>query len=399
MRQPRAISPPLVIDFDHNATTNLDPRVAEAMAQLAVDSEVQGNPSSVHGRGRKARAVLEAARRKLATALGAGPLELTFTGGGSESDALAILGSARALGARGKPAGVLSSPLEHPAVAGALAQLEKEGHEVRLISVDARGAIEPDALAAALDDFDEVGLVSFAAGNHELGNSYDVPAMVVAAKSVRANVLFHSDAVQALGKRPLNFSDWGVDLMSVAAHKIGGPKGIGALVHRSHIQLAPLWSGGHQERGRRPGTEDPIGAHGFALAAELATSELDARRAQTTALRGRLLVMLARIEGVRVIGTPDRTTGNTVMALFEGCKGELLLMNLDLEGIWVSTGSACSAGTLEPSKVLLGLGLDSKSAVGALRFSFGASNTLPELDRLAELLPAIVERVRAGGHS
>ena len=386
-----------MIDFDHNATTSLDPRVAEEMARLAGDPRVQGNPSSIHGRGRKARAALETARRRLAAALGAGALEVTFTGSGSESDALAILGSARALRARNKPAGVLSSPLEHPAVAGALEQLRKEGHELRLLEVDERGAYTPEAVAKALADFPEVGLVSLAAANHELGNAYDVAANVAAARAVRPKVLFHADAVQALGKVPVHFADWGVDMMSIAAHKIGGPKGTGALIHRSHIQLAPLYSGGHQERGRRPGTEDPVAAHGFAVAAELAQGELETRRTHVSALRERLIAIIEGIEGARVLGTRDAATGNTAMALFDGCKGELILMSLDLEGIWVSTGSACSAGTLEPSKVLLGLGLEPRVALGAVRFSLGASNTEAELDRLAELLPTVVERVRSGG--
>jgi cysteine desulfurase len=385
-----------VIDFDHNATTSLDPRVAAEMARLAGDPQLQGNPSSIHGRGRKARATLESARRRLASAVGAGALEVTFTGSGSESDALAILGSARALRARGKPSGVLSSRLEHPAVGGALEQLRKEGHELRFIEVDERGAFSPEDVAKALADFPEAGLVSLAVANHELGNLYDVAGNVAAVRSVRPQVLVHADAVQALGKVEVDFSGWGLDLMSLAAHKIGGPKGMGALIHRSHIQLAPLYSGGHQERGRRPGTEDPIAAHGFAVAAELARDELAERRAKVTKLRERLVAIIEGIDGARVLGTREQATGNTALALFEGCKGELILMNLDLEGIWVSTGSACSAGTLEPSKVLLGMGLEPRVALGAVRFSLGPSNTDAELDRLAELLPGVVERVRKG---
>jgi cysteine desulfurase len=281
-------------------------------------------------------------------------------------------------------------------VAGALTTLENEGHDIHLLEASPQGALAPDAVAAAVAKDVGVGLVTLSAANHELGNRYEIEEMSRAAKAVRANLLFHTDAVQALGKRTVDFSTWGVDLLSVAAHKIGGPKGVGALVHRSHVQLAPLWSGGHQERGRRPGTEDPIGAHGFALAAEIVQEELEARIRSTTALRAELLEILGSIEGVRVIGTPDANIGNTVMAVFAGCKGELLLMNLDLEGIWVSTGSACSAGTVEASRVLLGLGMAADEARGALRFSFGPSNTHEELERLRQLLPNIVDRVRTG---
>lgn len=385
-----------MIDFDHNATTSLDPRVAAEMARLAGDPQLQGNPSSIHGRGRKARATLEAARRRLASAVGAGALEVTFTGSGSESDALAILGSARALRARGHAAGILSSRLEHPAVRGALELLRKEGHELRFVDVDERGAYSPDDVAKALAQFPEAGLVSLAAANHELGNVYDVAGNVKAIRAVNPKLLVHTDAVQALGKVDVDFGRWGVDLMSIAAHKIGGPKGMGALIHRSHIQLSPLYAGGHQERGRRPGTEDPIAAHGFALAAELAQQELAQRRAKVSALRERLIGIIEDIEGARVLGTRDAATGNTALALFDGCKGELILMNLDLEGIWVSTGSACSAGTLEPSKVLLGMGLEPRVALGAVRFSLGPSNTSAQLDRLAQVLPTVVARVRKG---
>ena len=389
-----------VIDFDHNATTSLHPEVAEAMARLQTDAGLQGNPSSVHARGRRARAVLEEARRRLAAALRAPPLGITFTSGGTEADNLAVRGLAGQQRKEGRAMGLASSRLEHPAVRTAVEAMEQRGHTLVWVAPDDQGRITADALGEALQAAKAaeapVGVVSLAWANHELGNRYDIPELVARARAHDPEIRVHSDAVQALGKVPVDFGLSELDAMSVSSHKVRGPKGIGALVHLAHRRFDPLWSGGQQERGHRTGTENPISAMGFALAAELAVAELEARRERLAPLRARLVEGLAGIEGATVHGDPEANTANTVSASFAGCKGELLMMSLDLEGVCVSTGSACSAGTLEPSPVLLALGLDAAHAGSALRFSMGSDTQAAEVERVLELLEVIVPRVRGG---
>jgi cysteine desulfurase len=387
-----------VIDFDHNATTPLDSRVRAAMIELLADPTLDGNPSSVHGRGRAARSVLEQARRTLASALEAEPLGVTFTSGGTEADALAILGSCRALRQAGRPCALLCTKIEHPAVLGAGERLEREGIGRVFVEVDARGRLTPAQLVATLEAHPEVGLVSLAAANHELGNRYDIPAFVAAIRALDRPILVHSDAVQAFGKVPVSFAAWGVDLLSVSSHKIHGPKGVGALIHRPHHNLDSLWIGGSQERGRRVGTEAVPAIHGFGVAAKLVHEELEQRRARFMGLREQLLAGLReRVPDVVIHGDLEHNLGNTVFASIPGCTGELLLMNLDLEGIAVSTGSACNSGKIGGSKVLHALGADPDLASGALRISLGKDNQPEQVDRLLELLPDIVARVREHG--
>ncbi len=389
-----------VIDFDHNATTPLDSRVRAAMIELLGDPTLDGNPSSVHGRGRAARMVLERGRRRLAEALDAEPLGVTFTSGGTEADALAILGSCRALRQAGKPCGLLTTRIEHPAVLGAGDRLEREGFRRAFVEVDEHGRLSSAAVVAALEAEPDIGMLSIAAANHELGNRYDIPAIVAAVRAAELGrtILIHSDAVQAFGKIPISFGGWGVDLLSVSSHKIHGPKGVGALIHRPRHRLDPLWSGGSQERGRRVGTEAVPAIHGFGVAAELVAAELDERRARFTRLRERLIADLReRVADVVIHGDPEHNLGNTVLVSIPGCTGELLLMNLDLEGIAVSTGSACNSGKLGGSKVLLALGVDPALAACALRFSLGKDNDAVEVERLLEVLPDILARTRAHG--
>jgi cysteine desulfurase len=390
-----------VIDFDHNATTALDPRVRAAMIELLEDESLEGNPSSVHGRGRAARALVEAARRELAGALGADPLGVTFTSGGTEADALALLGSCRRLRRAGRPSGLLCTVIEHPAVLGAGERLAAEGVARAFVAVDDRGRLAPEAVVAALRANPEVGVVSIAAANHELGNRYDIPAIVAAVRAeIERPIVIHSDAVQAFGKLPIAFDAWDLDLMSVSSHKIHGPKGVGALIHRPQLELEPLWIGGSQERGRRVGTESVLGIHGFGVAAGLVARELDERRKNFVPLREHLLAGLrACAPDVVVHGDVENTLGNTVMASIPGCSGELMLINLDLEGIAVSTGSACNSGKLSGSKVLLSLGVAPELAISALRFSLGKDSRTEQVDTLLEILPRIVERVRAHGGS
>jgi cysteine desulfurase len=387
-----------VIDFDHNATTPLDSRVRAAMIELLGDPVLDGNPSSVHGRGRAARMVVERARRRLAAALEADPLGITFTSGGTEADALAIVGSCRALRQAGRPCGLLTSRIEHSAVLGAGERLEREGIARVFVEVDAHGRLTPAQVVAALEAHPEVGLVSLAAGNNELGNRYDIPAIVAAIRALDRPLVIHSDAVQAFGKIPVSFAGWGVDLLSVSSHKIHGPKGVGALIHRPHHTLDPLWIGGSQERGRRVGTEPVPAIHGFGMAAKMVADELDERRAKLSDLRERMLVGLReRVPDVVIHGDPEHHIGNTVLASIPGCSSELLLMNLDVEGIAVSTGSACNSGKLGGSKVLLALGVDPTLAACAVRLSLGKDNDAAQIDHLLALLPEIVARVRAHG--
>jgi cysteine desulfurase len=386
-----------MIDFDHNATTPLHPRVSEAMAALLRRRDL-GNPSSVHGRGRAGRAVVEAARRAVAEAVGADPLMVTFTSGGTEAANLAVLGVAQGSSQRSRPAGVLTSRLEHPAVARAADRLRAEGHTVAFVEHDARGRIDPEAVGIALHANPDIGLVSLQASNHELGNAYRIDEIVRAAKSAVPEVLVHVDAVQAFGRVPVQLPEWGADLISISSHKIHGPPGAGALVHRKALHIAPMLHGGHQERGRRVGTEAWLAIHGFGVAASLVAPELGGRAQHTRKLRGRIVAGLLGL-GARLHGDLERHVGNTINVAFEGAPGELVCMALDLEGIAVSTGAACSAGTLEPSPVLLALGLPHERAAEAIRISLGPDNTEAEVDTLLAKLPAVIARVRAAGAS
>jgi tRNA (5-methylaminomethyl-2-thiouridylate)-methyltransferase len=389
-----------VIYLDHAATAPVRPEVSAAI-QAALTTGVFGNPSSVHAAGRRARAAVEQARAEVAGWLGGSPEEIVFTSGGTEGDHLAIRGlasSARARAAartgRGAAFGghVISSPLEHPAVRGALAALERDGFAVTLLQVDRHGAIDPDDLRAALRP--GTVLVTLAAANHEIGNRYPLQALAAIARA--AGVLFHTDAVAAAGRVPFDVRALGVDAATVSAHKIEGPPGVGALFVRRGIDLDPLLAGGHQERERRPGTENLAGIVGFGTAARLAAAELAVTGDRVAVLRARLERGLAEIAGARLHGDPDpahRLPGTTSVG-FEGAAGQLIAIGLDLEGICVSTGAACSSGALEPSPVLRALGLTAGRAAEGVRITLGRTTTDAEIDRVLQLLPAIVARVR-----
>jgi len=380
--------------LDHNATTPLDPRVREAMKDLLDQRDCLANPSSIHRLGQRARGAVEAARRKVARAVGAEPLGVTFTSGGTEANNLAIVGSARALRAAGKPAGVLTSPLEHPSVLEPVKALGQAGHPVRVLSCDTLGRIAPQQLSALLREDPRIGLVTLSAANHEIGNAYNIPALVAAARAAVPRVVFHCDAVQALGKLPVGFEAWDLDLLTLSSHKIRGPQGVGALVHRRHTDLVPLVRGGRQERGNRPGTEATLLIHGLGAAAEIAAREQARVAAHTRKLRARLVAGLAALDGVEVHGDQVQTTGNTVNARFDGCDGQMLAIALDLAGYAVSTGSACTTGNLEPSAVLLALGCTEAEARSSLRISLGRSNDAEEVEGLLEALAHIVAQVR-----
>lgn len=397
-----------MIYLDHNAGSPVRPEVLEAMARAS--AELPGNPSSVHAAGRRARAALEQARAQVAAFLGAMPEEIVFTSGGTEANNLAVAGLAATAAGRGRHR-IVTSPLEHPSVremVGILAGADAPGNATStLVDVTSDGAISVGALEAALGEGADCGVVTLALANHELGNLYPVARLAGVAHARGA--LVHTDAVQAAGKTPLDLGALGVDAASVSAHKLGGPKGIGAVFIRRGLDLPPRLAGGHQERERRPGTENLIGAIGFGVACTVAAAALEEEGRRFESLRRTLVAGLARIPGVVRFGraagdesTPalaanDTGAGflpGTTMVAFPGAPGQLVVIGLDLEGICVSTGAACSSGSLEPSPVLLGLGLGPDAAAEGVRISFGWTTTARDVERLCAVLPEIVARVR-----
>jgi tRNA (5-methylaminomethyl-2-thiouridylate)-methyltransferase len=373
--------------FDHNATTPLAPEVIDAMA--AALRELPGNPSSVHAPGRAARAAVEAARADVAALVGAAPEEIVFTSGGTEGNALALGGLLRGIAAARGAAGrlhVVSSPLEHPSVLAALA----EDAELSLVAVGPDGTITPAALVAALRA--DTALVTLALANHELGNVYDAAALAAAAHA--AGALFHADAVQAAGKLALDVRALGVDALTLSAHKLHGPKGAGAIFVSRAAPFAPAAGGGHQERERRAGTENVAGIVGFGRAARLARAAQAGEATRLAALRDGLEARLLAIPGARRHGDGARRLPGTLNVGFAGAPGQLVAAALDLEGASVSTGAACTSGSLAPSAVLLALGLPRAAAAEAIRIGLGRDNAEADVDRLAALVPAIVERVR-----
>jgi cysteine desulfurase len=371
------------IYLDHNATTPLRAEVRAAMAEAL--EQAWGNPSSIHGPGRKARTAVERARSQVAALIGGAVEEIVFTSGGTEANHLAIRGLVEVGTSR---PGVVSSPLEHPSVMGALQALVGVP---RWLPVTAEGQLAVDDLESILGT--DTGLLTVALVNHELGNLY--PVADLAARAHRVGALVHSDAVQAVGRVPVDVGALGVDALSLSAHKIGGPKGVGAVWIRRGLAPAPLLTGGHQEHERRAGTENVPGIVGFGEACRLAALGLADRAQRVADLRDRLERRLLAIPGARVHGhVPARAPGVSNLA-FRGAAGQLVAIGLDLEGVAVSTGAACSSGTVAPSPVLLALGLDPGDAREAVRFSLGPDNTEPEIDAVAALVERVVARVRA----
>ncbi|HET6147351.1 MAG TPA: tRNA 2-thiouridine(34) synthase MnmA [Polyangia bacterium] len=381
------------IYLDHAATSPVRPEVRAAM-QVAL-AELHGNPSSTHAAGRRARAAVEEARGQVAGLIGALPEEIIFTSGGTEGDHLAIRGLATSARARRRLAGgghLISSPLEHPAVRGALQALERDGFAVTWLPVDGHGRIDLGDLRAALRP--DTLLVSLAAANHEIGNLYPIAELAALARA--AGALFHTDAVAAAGRVALDVHALDVDAATLSAHKIEGPPGAGALYVRRGIDLDPLLAGGHQERERRPGTENLAGIVGFGVAARLARAELADTEARVRGLRARLERGLRTIPEMRIHGDPvaERRLPGTINVGFGGAVGQWVAIGLDLEGICVATGAACSSGSLEPSPVLRALGLPAERAAQGVRLALGRTTTGSEIDRLLDLLPGVVARVR-----
>ncbi len=374
---------------DYNATTPLDPLVLEAM--LPYLREHFGNASSVHTIGREARAAIDDIRVRLAKLLGAQEGEIVFTGGGTEADNMAVFGVVRARRKQGRH--IITSSIEHHAVLHACQYLEKTGEcEVTYLPVsreclvdpaDLRGAIRPDTV-----------LVSIMSANNETGTIQ--PVKELAAICQERGVTFHTDAVQSFGKQAVKVNDWGVDLLSLAAHKFYGPKGVGALYMRRGTKLDPLLFGGSHENERRAGTENVAAIVGLGRAAELATAQMEAEQAHLFGLTEKLGEGITqRIRGAHRNGDARRRIGNTINFSFEGCEEEGLLLGLDLEGVAASSGSACAVGSLEPSHVLKAMGLPHELARAAVRFSLGKSSTVEDVDSIQKALERVVERLRA----
>lgn len=372
--------------FDHNATTPIAPEVRDVVVSCL--DETYGNASSIHHFGQAAKQRLEAARRQLAGLIHARPAEVVFTGGGTESDNMAVLGAARAAsGARH----VITSAIEHPAVLAACAQLEREGVSVTRLRVGPGGVVDPAEVRRALRP--ETVLVSIMHANNELGAIQ--PIAEIAQITREAGVPLHADGVQALGKIRVDVNELGVDLYSVSGHKLYAPKGVGALYVRKGTKMAPLTFGGHHERDRRPGTENVPGIAGFGAAAELASQNLADDAGRMGALRDRLdESVLRRIEGAGINGARTCRTPNTTNLFFDGIDGEALVIALDLRGFAVSTGSACSSGAVTPSHVLTAIGLSAERARASIRFSLGRANTPAQVDALVDALEASVAHLR-----
>jgi cysteine desulfurase len=376
------------IYLDYNATTPVDPRVLEAMKPYF--AEVFGNASSIHSAGQHARAAVDAARESVAALVGAKPSEIVFTSGGTEADNLALFGIVEASTKPRKH--VITSAIEHHAVLNSCQQLEKQEIEVTYVPVGADGIVDPADVRRALTP--NTILISVMHANNEIGTIQ--PIDEIGRIAAEADVYFHCDAVQSGGKLPIDVKRLGVDLLSLSAHKIYGPKGVGALYVRSGTPLAPQTFGGHHERDRRPGTENVPGIVGLGKAAELARAELNENSARTAVLRDRFEnALIDSIPAIRVNGARARRVANTTNLTFTGAGGEALVIALDLAGIACSTGAACSSGAVEPSHVLTAIGLSPDDARSSLRFSLGQPTTDAEIDEVIATIPRVVERLRA----
>ena len=381
------------IYLDHNATTPVDSRVVDAVTGVLRDQF--GNASSVHTFGQSAKSCVDDARSAVATLLGAGPQEIVFTSGGTEADNLAIRGVADAQESTSRRH-LIASAIEHEAVLNTFKALARRGWTTSLLPVDDTGIVDPAALESVITD--ATALVSVMHANNEIGTVQPIPEL--AAIAHRHGVLFHTDAVQSVGKIPVVVDDLDVDLVSLSGHKFNGPKGVGALWVRRGSRLTATVTGGRQERNRRAGTENLPGIVGLGKAARLAAEKLEREGARLGQLRDQLEVgILEVVPGTVVNGDREHRVPNTTNISFDRVEAESLLIALDLEGIAVSTGSACSSGALEPSHVLRAMGFSPHRTQNAIRFSLGMENTADEIDRVVALLPGVVEKLRSLSHS
>jgi len=375
--------------LDNSATTPVDSRVAAAMSRAVV--ETFGNASSVHGFGQQARAAIDRARREVAGLIGAKQNEIVFTSGGTEANNLAIRGLCEATASHGRH--VITSAIEHPSVAGVCNELEKRGWEVTRLPVYENGIVRVDDVEKALRS--DTVLITIMLANNEIGTIQPISEIGSLVRE-KKNLWLHTDAVQAAGRLQLNVDELGCDLLTMSAHKLYAPKGIGALYVRRGVRLHGQNVGGHQERERRAGTENVPGIVAFGEAAKLAREELPQRSAHDRMLRDEFEAQVrSRIKDVVMNGDREQRLGHLSNISFRFIEGEGLLINLDLEGVAVSTGSACSSGTLEPSPVIRALGVNDELARGSIRFSFGKDNSEDDVDYAVEVLSHAVERLRA----
>lgn len=376
------------IYLDHAATTAVRPEVLEAMLPF-LSGGAGYNPSSVHAEGRAARAAVDDARERIARILGSSSKEIVFTGSGSEADNLAIVGTARAMRGRGRH--VVSAVTEHHAVLHALDALRDEALEISLLPVDEAGRIDPQTFAAALRD--DTVLASVAYANNEIGTI--APVADLARLAHGRGALFHTDAVQAPAYLPIDVRELDVDLLSIAAHKFEGPKGVGLLYVRAGTPLEPIVHGGGQESGKRAGTENVAGIVGMARALELAAAERETAAARIAALRHRLeAVVCERLDGIRVNGAPAARLPNNLNVSLLGVESDRLVAALDIAGLAVSAGSACASGVVEPSHVVAALGLAPEWTRGVVRLSLGRTTTEEEVMRAGDILVRAVEGMR-----
>ena len=375
--------------FDYNATTPPTPEVVDRVA--AATRDLFGNASSVHHFGQQAKAALDEARSAVAALIAADPSEVVFTAGGTESDNFAIRGVADALDATPRRH-LIATAIEHEAVLNTYKALAKRGWRITLLPVDQTGVVAPERLAEALGD--DTALVSVMHANNEIGTIQPIAELAALAHSRGA--LFHTDAVQSAGKIPVSVRTLGVDLLSLSAHKFNGPKGAGALFIKRGTRLQPILTGGKHERNRRAGTENTPALAGMGVAARQAVQKMASEHARLAALRDRLEAgIVAAVPGTAVNGDPAQRVPNTTNISFDRIEAESLLIALDLEGIAVSTGSACSSGTLEPSHVLKAMGYPVHRTQNSLRFSLGLFSTDAEVDRTIAALPRLVEKLRS----
>ncbi len=376
-----------VIYLDHASTTPTDPEVVAAM--LPWYSDEFGNPSTVYSLGLTAAKAVQEARESIARAIAAEPEEIYFTSGGTEADNWAILGSAEAQQKKGRH--LITSSIEHHAVLESMEYLEKRGCEITRLPVDSGGLVNPDDVRRAIRP--DTVLVSIMHANNEIGTVE--PIAEIGKITREAGVLFHVDAVQTAGKLPLDIRELGADMLSMSAHKFYGPKGVGLLYLRKRTRITPLLHGGGQERGRRAGTHNVPGIVGMAKALELAGAHMADDAAREAALRDRLWEGLnGSIEAIYLNGDMARRLPNNLNVRLDGIEGESMILMLDMEGICVSSGSACTTGSLEPSHVLLGLGIRAEDAHGSLRVTLGRSTTVEDIDHFIRVFPPIVARLR-----
>ena len=377
-----------LIYVDNAATTPISKEVLDAMMPWL--TEGYGNASSIYSKGREAGWALKDAREKIAAAFGASPSEIYFTSCGSESDNWAIKGAAAAMAKRGKKH-IITSAFEHHAVLHSCEALEKQGFEVTYVPVHENGVVRVEDIEAAIRP--DTGLVTIMYANNEIGTIQ--PIKEIGALCRERKIWFHTDAVQAVGHVPINVEEQNIDMLSLSGHKIHAQKGVGMLYIRRGISLPNLIDGGGQERGKRAGTENVAAIVGLAKAVEIATANIEERAARTRVLRDRLIDNILKIERTRLNGDREKRLPGNVNISIEGIEGESLLLSLDMYGICASSGSACTSGSLDPSHVLLAIGLKHEVAHGSLRISLSDENTEEDVDKILEVLPEIVFRLRS----